>query len=135
MVIDKISQDIILIEDSDTDAYLFKHYLNKLYPTLNLEVINNGEDGLNKLMELLDDSESKHVVFLDLNLPMMTGIEILTELKKKRDSNSLKIIILSGSRNPKDIELCLSLGADEFHLKPYGIDEYINLLKSFSEVL
>ena len=125
---DKVKTRVILIEDSETDTYLFKHYFGRFFPSIDLDTYDNGKRALGKLLNLSSEQKSRVAVVLDLNLPELNGIEILSELNRKNEMKNMEIIILSGSNNPEDKLKCLSLGASDFHVKPIDVEGYEDLM-------
>lgn len=130
---DKVKNRVILVEDSETDTYLFKHYFGKFFPSINLDTYDNGQSALNILLKLSSKQEYKVTVILDLNLPELNGIEILRELNRNKKIGNMEIVILSGSKNPEDKSKCLSLGAIDFHIKPMNMEGYEELMTNSIE--
>ena len=75
-----------------------------------------------------------HIVILDLYMPKMDGFEVCRQLKKDRDTATIKIIAISGDEDPRNREKILNCGADCFFSKPADINVIIseihNLIKS-----
>ncbi|WP_163831642.1 response regulator [Spartinivicinus ruber] len=123
---------IILIEDCEEDALILKYFIRNA--KLNVEEIVHFDDGMSAYefldSEIVDDRLlTNNLVILDLNLPKMTGQEILENLQKNKKNTVVNIIILSGSENPADKEKCFSYGAKAYYVKPWHMDGY----KEFTE--
>ena len=85
---------IVLAEDDEDDRFLFKLALNELQLSINLTVVNDGE----QLMQLLHNCNRENlpdVLFLDLNMPRKNGFECLSEIKRIEKLQLQKIIIFS----------------------------------------
>ena len=96
------------------------------------------EDG----MELLDylsvhsDPESKGLpalILLDLNMPRKDGRTALVEIKSQPTLRHIPIVILTTSREPRDIDFASQAGADSFITKPPTFDEWVEMMKSLAE--
>ena len=70
------------------------------------------------------------LILLDLTLPLISGEEVLKYLKGNLTMHNIPIIVLSGSRDEKDLVNCLDIGADDFIVKPFSIIELISRIKS-----
>ena len=96
----------MIIDDSDVERYLLKRYLQKTNLVETIIEINNGTDGLAQL-DQLQSSEFPEIIFLDLNMPLMSGFEFLEELKNKQkikiSLDATSIYVVSSSENDKDI--------------------------------
>lgn len=108
--------NILLIEDNPDDVFLFNFALKKMKGKFNLSVINNGEDAL----KYFDQVESKEiffpkVVFLDVNIPRLSGLEVLKGLSKNI-LNKVPIVVFTSSDSQRDVELCYKLGV-KMHFK------------------
>ena len=102
---------ILMVEE---DKFLRKIYRNKL-TLAGFEFIEatNGIEGLNKVI-----SEKPDIVLLDLILPQKNGFDVLIEMKEDTETENIPVIILSNLGQDSDIEKGLSLGAQEYLVKP-----------------
>jgi CheY-like chemotaxis protein len=64
------------------------------------------------------------LTLLDLNLPKMSGIEFLRELRDDPELKSLHIIVLTSSNEPKDREAAFEFDVDDYIVKPHSFDEF-----------
>lgn len=101
---------ILLIED---ELALLKIYSNKLKLNgFDVSVATTGEEGLHKAA-----TEKPDLILLDLMLPGVDGFEVLADLKKKKDTQSIPVIILSNLGQQADIERGKKLGALDYLVK------------------
>jgi len=102
---------ILMIEE---DKFLRKIYRNKL-TLAGFEFIEatNGIEGLNKVI-----AEKPDIVLLDLILPQKNGFDVLIEMRENAQTRNIPVIILSNLGQDSDIEKGLSLGAQEYLVKP-----------------
>ena len=125
---DKIK--VILVDDDEDDIDMFKTAFSKLKVKSTLQYFRNGV----QVMEYFKDenSEIPHILFLDLNMPLMGGKEVLYKLRADERFRNLPIAIYSTSNLERDIEDTLSLGANIYIVKPY---DFKKLEKALENVL
>jgi len=93
-----------------------------------LEAIN-GLQGLK-----VAQKEKPDLILLDLNLPEMSGFEVLSQLKRDDDTKGIRILILTNYSQKEDIDRCLGLGADDYLIKAHFVpSEVINKIKVILE--
>jgi DNA-binding response OmpR family regulator len=101
---------ILMIED---DPFMRKLYHNKLtLAGFEVEEAINGEEGLNKLK-----AEKPDLVLLDIVLPRRSGFDVLIEMKGKKETRDIPVIILSVLGQTEDIKRGLTLGAQDYLVK------------------
>src|SRR5687767_13044745 len=109
---------IMLIDDDRDDRFFFSKALKKMPVEFELVEAMDGVDAFKKLRE----SDIKPaVIFLDINMPFMNGIEFLKELKKDPNLNTIPVIIQSTSNAETDISVTLNLGAVDYIIKPMDV--------------
>ena len=118
--------NILLIEDDAIEVMKLNRSISSL--KLNHKIIetNNGEDAL-KL--LLKKSNLPDIILLDLNMPKINGIEFLSILKKDDTLKHIPTIILTTSKNQKDLVACYELGIAGYVLKPLKYEEYVSKIE------
>ena len=84
--------------------------------------LKNAGDG-QKLMDLIESDGFPDLIILDLMMPVMNGFDVLTNLKEKRDKDYFPIIVVSGLSEQKNVMDALSIGADDYLVKPFYMDE------------
>jgi CheY-like chemotaxis protein len=115
-----------LIDDDEDDQEIFALALKKLDTSITCVFANDGSEALHKLQQ--DEAFMPQYIFLDLNMPGMTGKQCLPELKKINRLQHTPIIIFSTSSELKDVQETRQLGADEFITKPALISDLTNQL-------
>ena len=124
------SLNILLIEDDIIEVMKFNRVLKTL--GLNHKIIeaNNGEEALSILKdkEIIPD-----VIFLDLNMPKINGIEFLQILKSDDYLKYIPAIILTTSNNHKDVLECYKIGIAGYVLKPLKYDDYLERIRKMLE--
>jgi len=109
-----IKGKILLIDDDEDDQFVFKDALREIQFPYECEVAGNG---LEAVARLTRDEELPAMIFLDLNMPLMNGVEFLTHIRDHPSINQIPIVIFSTSNNPADRTELPKLGASSFITK------------------
>ena len=119
-------KNVMLAEDDEEDVLLFNTVLSELDKDIIVKVATNG----NFLMTFLNQAfPLPEMIFLDLNMPHKNGFECLTEIRGNEKWNSIKIVILSTSSQPQQIEAAYKGGADLYLAKPVSYTQFKNVLE------
>ncbi|MBO6532176.1 MAG: response regulator [Muricauda sp.] len=94
-----MDKEILLIDDDAITNFLNQDLIEYKFPGRAITVFYNGADALTYI---LDHREREFIIFLDLNMPVMSGWEFLEVLESKMDTRSLEIHVLTSSINPRD---------------------------------
>jgi PleD family two-component response regulator len=119
---------ILLVDDDPDDVDMFQEALSEVDANAQFVTAPNGKKALDKVEEL----GHLGVIFLDINMPIMGGLECLSELKKKKTVKDVPVLMYSTSSNKRDSQKAKQLGALCFVIKP---DEYNHLKKIIRTVL
>src|SRR5439155_8245780 len=107
--------EILLVEDNPNDAELTQRALKKT----NLDVgLTIARDGAEALEYLLSNRPKPKVIFLDLKLPKIDGIEVLRRLRADDRTRAVPVVVLTSSQEERDIKECYKLGANSYVVKP-----------------
>jgi CheY-like chemotaxis protein len=113
---------ILLVEDSDDDAYFFQRTLNRLGKPHELTRLQDGRTAVNFLQRLQSGTvaafERPDLIFLDLKLPNFSGFEVLEWLSDNHSDLKVPIVVLSGSDHPGDVARAAALRAERYLVKP-----------------
>jgi len=120
----------ILVVD---DSIVFRKQMKDMLTNLFFKVITvaHGEEALNMLESTPDIS----LVLTDYNMPVMNGLELTTEIRKKHPKNELCIIALSGKSDEETTALFLKNGANDFMHKPFSKEEFYCRVNNSIEAL
>jgi len=124
---------IIMVEDDDGHARLIERNIRR--SGVNNEIIpfSNGTAALDYLFGT-DGSGLKHkgkalLILLDLNLPDMTGIDILRRVKENKYLKSAPVVILTTTDDSQEIKRCYELGCNVYITKPVNYDSFANAIR------
>ena len=121
---------IILTDDDEDDRLFFIDAFEELNMNTKVTIFNDGVE----LMDYLNSEDAilPNVLFLDLNMPKMSGIECLNEIRVNSKMSDIAIAIYSTSASEEDIEETFVLGANIYIKKP---NNFKQLKKMLSEVV
>ena len=93
--------------------------------------VKDGEEALDFLFSkgIYTDRPEKYkpkVVFLDLKLPKVSGLEVLAEMKKNKATKLIPVVILTSSKEEQDINRAYDLGVNSFIVKPVNFDKFMD---------
>lgn len=129
---------IMLVEDNPDDITLAKRVFRKCNLTDNVVVTWDGVEALNYLLEKseeMDDREPSNipaVIFMDLKMPRMDGIETLKVLRSNRKTAFIPIVMLTSSDEEQDIQQCYQCGANSYIRKPIDFNRFSEVIQLLS---
>ena len=123
--------EILLVEDNPADAELFKRLIGG---RCNVTVASTGPEAFDRLFQRgkFQRTSKPHLVVVDINVPMLSGHEILNILKGNSGLRSIPAIVWSGSDDQKNIERAYEAGACAFITKKSGLDEMETTVAAFA---
>jgi CheY-like chemotaxis protein len=120
---------IFLADDDEDDRLIFHEAITEINKSV--EVVEAG-DGV-KLLEKLSNTEKlPDLIFLDLNMPVKNGKDVLRSIKADKRLCNIPVVIYSTSTNPSDIEETYSSGASLYLEKPYSMS---GMMMSLEKIL
>jgi CheY-like chemotaxis protein len=125
---------ILLVDDDEVDVLMFRRALAQAKLAYPLAVAREGQQALDYLAGAGKFADrSKHplpsYVLLDLKLPKVSGLEVLSWMKRSEAVKDIPVAILSGSAEGNDIERSKGLGIDEYLVKPAGFPDLQALIE------
>jgi len=120
--------NLLIIDDDVEDQEIFCAALSQVSPQVDCVALTNAMEALLKLKskELAPDA-----IFLDLNMPIMSGQEFLIEIKQIEQLHCIPVIIFTTSASPATIQETKELGAADFITKPHSYDELLKIITAF----
>ena len=126
--------DILLVEDSSTDVDLTLYVLRKSNLANRTYVARDGEKALECLFGRGAYSDRGlecpvKLILLDLKLPKVDGLEVLRAIKNDLHTKVIPVVILTSSREEKDLINSYDLGANSYVQKPVDFDQFREIVK------
>ena len=115
--------EILLIEDNPDDAGLAIHALKKHNLANSLLHLHDGEEALTYLFSR-ELTHVPKVILLDLKMPKIDGIEVLRRLKADEDKKIIPVVVLTSSKEERDILESYKLGVNAYIVKPVDFDKF-----------
>lgn len=127
-------QIILLVEDSPDDVDLTMRALEKNNISNRIVVCPDGAAALDYLHERGPGATSythplPQVVLLDLKLPKMDGLEVLKQVRAHRRTALLPVVVLTSSKEEKDMVESYSLGANSYVRKPVSFEDFLEAVR------
>src|SRR5271157_700623 len=126
--------EILLVEDNPDDVELTLHTLRKEKLANNIHVARDGEEALeflfcngahaNRIFEY-----PPKLILLDLKLPKVDGMEVLKRLKGDARTKTIPVVILTSSKEERDLVNGYGLGANSYIQKPVDFDQFRDTIK------
>lgn len=122
------SKPILLVEDDQVDAKTVKRALKELHVVNPLTHVENGEAALQHLQH--PAAERPCIILLDLNMPIMNGIECLQAIKNDPKLRSIPVVILTTSEEQQDKVNSFNLGVAGYMAKPVDYKQFVEVIRS-----
>jgi len=125
--------EILLVEDDPQDVELTLRALKKHKLTNRVFVVNDGAEALDFIFGTgqYNDRDPKNrpkVILLDLKLPKVNGLEVLKKIKSDERTKVIPVVILTSSKEEKDIIEGYRLGVNSYIVKPVEFEEFIKCI-------
>ena len=127
---------ILLIEDNPADANIIREALGANDVHCDLFLVNNGEQAI-EFVEKVEAQRNScpNLVILDLNLPKVTGMEVLERMRASAGFGRIPIVILTSSDSQRDRDDASRYGASAYLKKPSHLAEFLKLGGFFKEMI
>ena len=127
--------DILLVEDNQDDMDLALHALKREKLANHIFVARDGEEALDFLFcrgtfAYRSFEDPPKLVLLDLKLPKVDGMEVLKQVKRDLRTKNIPIVIMTSSKEERDLVSGYNLGANSFIQKPVDFDQFRETVKS-----
>src|SRR3954468_16806824 len=127
--------DILLAEDNPDDVELTLHALRREHLANNIYTVRDGEEALEFLFCTGNHGgrnfdHPPRLVLLDLKLPKLTGLEVLKRVKEDPRTRAIPIVVLTSSKEERDLVDSYNLGANSYIQKPVDFDQFRQMVKN-----
>jgi CheY-like chemotaxis protein len=122
---------VLLVEDNAGDVELVEDALVRESRRCTLSVMRNGRAALNYLhcREPFAGAIRPDIILLDLNLPVMSGLEVLDAAKQDAQLSTIPIVMLTSSKRPSDILECYRRHANCYIVKPFEGPAFLSAIE------
>jgi len=124
---------IIMIEDDEGHARLIERHISRSGVNNEIVPFTNGTAAVNYLFGRdgtgLDHKGRALLILLDLNLPDMTGIDILRRVKENRYLKCAPVVVLTTTDDSQEIKRCYDMGCNVYITKPVNYDSFANAVR------
>jgi CheY-like chemotaxis protein len=126
--------EILLVEDNPNDVELALHALKKNKLINRIQVARDGEEALDYVFckgsfADRDIHLIPKLILLDLKLPKIDGIEVLRQIKSDPITKSIPVVVLTTSREERDVLESYRLGVNSYILKPVDFDQFVDSVR------
>lgn len=123
--------EILLVEDNPNDVELTERALKKHKLGVRMHVVRDGEQALDYIFcrNAFKDRNNKELpklILLDLKLPKVTGLEVLEKVKSNERTRNIPVVVLTTSREERDMVKSYELGANSYIVKPVDYNKFVD---------
>ncbi len=131
----KAPVEILLVEDNPDDVELTMRALRKHHLANRIEVARDGAEALEFLFCEVQHAdrnceERPRVILLDLKLPKVDGLEVLRRIRSDPRTQTIPVVVLTSSREPRDLEESYRLGVNSFITKPVDFAQFTEAVRT-----
>ncbi|HYM50697.1 MAG TPA: response regulator [Candidatus Limnocylindrales bacterium] len=121
--------DILMVEDNQDDEELTLRALRKYQLTNRIHVVRDGQEALDYVFcagRYADRpiTDRPHVILLDIKLPLIDGLEVLRRIKSDERTRTIPVVMLTSSREERDLVESYRLGVNSYIVKPVDFDQF-----------
>jgi CheY-like chemotaxis protein len=126
---------ILLVEDNPADIKITQRALRESELSVELVVVRDGQQAVDYLLRQGAFSDDKswrvpELILLDLNLPRLTGREVLERIRSTPMLRSVPVVVLTTSRRREDVQEVYSAGANTYIEKPQDFRRFVDVLRT-----
>ena len=126
---------VLLAEDNDDDVELTRQGFNRTKLLLNLHRVRNGEECLAFLRKQGEyvNVPTPDLILLDLNMPKVSGLQVLAEMEKDERLRGLPVVVLTTSDKADEIQKLYKLHCNSYIVKPIDFNQFLNVVRAIAE--
>ena len=127
---------VLLVEDNADDEALAREAFRRAGVDNPIAVARDGRAALDWLLAALDNPDEVELpalILLDINLPLIGGVEVLRRLRAHPQLSTLPVVVLSTSREPRDLRDCYRAGANAFICKPVEFAAFQQVVQKLAD--
>ena len=121
---------IVMVEDDSGHAKLIEKNIRRAGVCNEIRHFSDGTTALEHLFATGDKDGGPFLVLLDLNLPDMSGTDILARLKADESRRLTPVVVLTTTDDPREVERCHAIGCNSYMVKPVDYDKFAEAIGS-----
>lgn len=125
-----VSPDIFYVEDDQDFAFIMKYAVKEVNDGLTVNIVEDGNSAIAELLRYAEEKQRPKLILLDLNLPGISGLDLLKRIKEIPFFKYVPVILFSTSDDQNDVKTSLEIGANAFLTKPSGYHNLITCVQS-----
>jgi CheY-like chemotaxis protein len=118
------SKTVLYVDDDEDDRDIFTEVMKSVQPEMQLVLAKDGADALAKLLEI----EQPMCIYIDMNMPKMNGLQLLSILKSDPKLSGIPTFILTTALTPHQTKEIKTIGAQDYLIKPSSFEAFKQLL-------
>ena len=118
---------LLIVDDHEADLRVVARSFASAAPDIEIETLKGSEGAVDRIV-----SGGSDIVLLDINMPGLSGLEVLESARSSTDGTLPVVIMLSTSENPTDLRAAYAHGASAYVVKPDTMDGFENLARSIA---
>ena len=126
----EMSPDIFYVEDDPDFAFIMQYAVKEVKEDLTVGIVEDGNAAIAHLQRFAQEKHRPKLILLDLNLPGISGLDVLKRIKEIPFFKYVPVILFSTSDDPNDVKSSLEIGANAFLTKPNGYNNLIVCMQS-----
>jgi CheY-like chemotaxis protein len=126
---------LLLVEDNPDDVELTLRVFKKHHVVNNIIVAKDGEEALDVIFQHGKENKTQRrpdLILLDLKLPKVDGLEVLRQVKSNSKTKHIPVVVLTSSKEEKDIVESYRLGVNSYIRKPVNFENFSEIVKQLS---
>jgi CheY-like chemotaxis protein len=128
-----MEKPILLIEDNQLDIDLTRRAFEKSNLLHPLQFARDGEEALAYIQQWEAGAETPVLILLDLKIPKINGLDVLTRLKSHPQFKRIPVIVLTTSDEEKDIQAAYERGTNAYIVKPVNFDKFTQIIAQIQQ--
>jgi CheY-like chemotaxis protein len=127
--------EILLVEDNEGDIVLTQEAFNECKIKSEISIARNGKEALEYLFKrgAYSKVNTPDLILLDINIPIYSGLEVLSQIKSDSELRKIPVIILTTSSNQKDIDAAYASHCNSYVEKPLHIKDFLSAILKIDE--
>ena len=128
-------RQIIFVDDDEEDHLIMFEYFKDCGKDKQIRFIRNGQEALRYLEDIPESDPLPNLIVLDLNMPILNGTQTLVQIRRNTRFKNIPVVIFSTSENESEKRKCLSLGADDYLVKPTTYLDGLKMVQKFTSYI